>query len=191
MDIYEIIRKRRSIRRFKQEKIPLEILEKFIDAARLAPSGGNVQPWEFIIVNDEELLDKVFETLSWAAYIAPYGTPPEGKRPTAYIVVLQNKKTSPLTPAHDIAAAIENILLCATKEGIGSCWIASIKREKLSQILGIPPDYHIDSVVALGYPDEISVIEEFKGSVKYWKDENGVMHVPKRNLKDIIHYNKF
>ena len=88
MDIYEVIKKRRSIRRFKQDEIPLGILEKLVDAARFAPSGGNIQPWEFIIVNDKELLDKVFETLAWAGYIAPEGTPPEGKRPTAYICLL-------------------------------------------------------------------------------------------------------
>ena len=191
MDIYEVIKKRRSIRRFKQDEIPLRILEKLVDAARFAPSGGNIQPWEFIIVNDKELLDKVFETLAWAGYIAPEGTPPEGKRPTAYIVALQNTKLSPFTPTHDMAAAVENILLVATEEGLGSCWIGSVKRKKLAEILNIPSDYHIDSVIALGYPDETSVIEEYKDSIKYWKDEKGIMHVPKRKLKEIIHYNKF
>ncbi|MCM8772246.1 MAG: nitroreductase family protein [Candidatus Omnitrophica bacterium] len=191
MDIYEIIKKRRTIRRFKQKEIPLELLEKFVDMARIAPSGANIQPLEYIIVNDKKIVDEIFPLTGWAGYLGKDGPPPEGRRPVAYIVVLINNDLNSSTPKHDAGASIENILLSATYEGIGCCWIGSINREKLREILNIPKNYEIDSVIALGYPDEESVIEEFKGSVKYWKDEKGVMHVPKRNLKDILHYNKF
>jgi len=191
MDIYEIIKKRRTIRRFKQKEIPVELLEKFVDMARIAPSGANMQPIEYIIVNDREILDEIFPLTRWAGYLGKDGPPPEGKRPVAYIVILINKEINSPTPEYDVGAAVENILLSATYEGIGTCWIASINREKLREILKIPENYEIDSIVALGYPDEKSVIEEFTGSVKYWKDEKGIMHVPKRNLKDILHYNKF
>lgn len=191
MDIYEIIKKRRTIRRFKQEKIPLELLEKFIDMARLAPSGANMQPIEYIIVIDREIVKKIFPLTGWAGYLGKNGPPPEGKRPTAYIVVLLNKEIKSPTPKHDVGAAVENILLSATYEGIGTCWIGSVNREKLREILNIPKNYEIDSIVAFGYPDEISVVEEFVGSIKYWKDEKGTMHVPKRKLSEIVHYNKF
>jgi len=191
MNVYEAVKKRRTIRRFTQDVIPLEILEKLVHAARLAPSGANIQPWEFIIVNDKNLLDNVFETLGWAGYITPRGIPPEGKKPTAYVVVLQNKSIKEVTPTQDNAAAIENILLVAIEEGIGSCWIGSIKRERLVGVLNIPSNYYVDSVIALGYPDETSVIEEYKGSIKYWKDDNEVLHVPKKSLKDILRYNLF
>ncbi|MCM8803811.1 MAG: nitroreductase family protein [Candidatus Omnitrophica bacterium] len=191
MDIYEIIKKRRTIRRFKQKEIPLELIEKFIDMARIAPSGANMQPIEYIIVNDKKIVDDIFPLTGWAGYLGKDGPPPEGKRPVAYIVVLVNKDVKSPTPKHDVGAAVENILLSATYEGIGTCWIGSINREKLREILKIPENYEIDTIVALGYPDEESYIEEFTGSIKYWRDEKGVMHVPKRNLKDILHYNKF
>lgn len=186
-----MIKKRRTIRRFKQKEIPLELLEKFVDMARIAPSGANIQPLEYIIVNDKKIVDEIFPLTGWAGYLGKDGVPPEGKRPVAYIVVLINNDLKSPTPKHDAGASIMSILLSATYEGIGTTWIGSLNREKLREILKIPENYEIDSVIALGYPDEESVIEEFTGSVKYWKDEKGVMHVPKRNLKDILHYNKF
>ena len=191
MDAIEAIKKRRTIRRYEQKEIPVEILEKLVDGARLAPSGGNFQPWEFIIVNEKDMVDKVFPTLAWAAYLGKEGPPPEGKRPVAYIVVLINKEIKAPTPLRDVGAAVENILLAAVEEGIGTCWIGSVNRKKLSEILEVPPTHEIDCVVALGYPAEKSVVEEMTNSIKYWKDENGLMHVPKRKLEDILHYNKY
>jgi nitroreductase len=191
MDIYEIIKKRRTIRRFKQREIPVELLERFVDMARIAPSAANMQPIEYIIVNDKKILDEIFPFTGWAGYLGKDGPPSEGKRPVAYIVVLINKEIKSPKPNHDVGAAVENILLSATYEGIGCCWIGSINRVKLMEILKVPENYEIDSVIALGYPDEESVIEEYKGSVKYWKDEKGIMHVPKRSLRDILHYNRF
>ncbi|MGC8976395.1 MAG: nitroreductase family protein [Candidatus Ratteibacteria bacterium] len=191
MDIYEIIKKRRTIRRFKQREIPLELLIKFVDMARIAPSGANMQPIEYIIVNDKNIVDKIFPLTGWAGYLGKEGPPPEGKRPVAYIVVLINNEIKSPTPKHDVGAAVENILLSATYEGIGTCWIGSLNREKLRNILNVPENYEIDTIIAFGYPDEESIVEEFAGSIKYWKDEKGIMHVPKRSLKDILHINKF
>ncbi len=91
----------------------------------------------------------------------------------------------------DVGAAIENILLTALEEDIGTCWIQSIKREDLHQILKIPPNYKIDSVVALGYKNEEPVVEEMIDSVKYWLDDQETLHVPKRKLEDILHRNQF
>ena len=191
MNVYEAIKKRRTIRRYEQKEIPVGILEKLVDAARLAPSGANFQPWEFIIVNEKDMVDKVFPTLAWAGYLGKEGPPPEGKRPVSYIVVLINKEIKAPTPLRDVGAAVENILLAAVEEGIGTCWIGSVDRKKLAEILEVPPTHEIDCVVALGYPAEKSVVEEMRNSIKYWRDENGIMHVPKRKLKDILHYNKY
>lgn len=191
MDIYELIKKRRTIRRFEQKPIPESILIKFVDMARLAPSASNLQPVEYIIVTKKEIVDKIYPNLGWAGYLGKEGPPPEGKRPVSYIVVLVNTDLKSPCPHHDCGAAIQNILLCATFEGIGTCWIGSINRENVKKILGIPDNYMIDSIIALGYPAEQSVIEEAKDSIKYWKDEKGVMHVPKRKLEDITHINKF
>jgi nitroreductase len=190
LSVYELIVKRRTIRRFKQEEVSVKLLNKLVNAARLAPSGANLQPLEFIIVNDTELVNQVFPALKWAGYIAPAGNPPQGKRPMTYVIVLINTEIRSRGGEVDAAAAIENMILTALEDGIGSCWLGSIDREQLRSMFDIPQKYRVDSVLALGYPDESPVLEEVTNSIKYWKDENGVLHVPKRKLSDIVHYNK-
>lgn len=190
MDIYEIIMKRRTIRRYKQKPLSRELLVKFIEMARVAPSAANLQPLEYIIVDDKTVVSDIYPNLGWAGYLGKDGPPPEGKRPVAYIVVIANKEINS-NYQHDSGAAIENILLCAAYEGIGSCWIGSINRKNVRKILEIPENYIIDSIIALGYPDEKSVIEKADKSIKYWKDEKGIMHIPKRKTEEILHLNRF
>ena len=94
-DIYDIILSRRSIRRFKQKSISLNLLKKMVNAGRLAPSGANLQPVEFFIVKDKDLCSELFKTIGWAGYIKPKWTPNKDERPTAYIVVLVNDEKNP------------------------------------------------------------------------------------------------
>ena len=192
MGTYELALKRRSIRRFKNIAIPYEILEKCVNAARLAPSVANLQPLEYIIVDDEQLLPKVFDMLKWAGYIRPAGDPPPGHRPMAYIVVLIKSGVGRENlENYDAGLAVENMILVALEEGIGSCCLLSIDINRSRELLNIPEDYIISLVLALGYPDESPVVEEFRESPKYWKDKDNVLHVPKRGLKDILHRNNF
>jgi nitroreductase len=190
MDVYEAILSRRSIRRFKQKQIPIKLLEKFVNGARLAPSAANLQPLEFFIVNDKDLCRKVFETLSWAAYIQPKWIPSPEERPVAYIIMLIKNPNNKFY-LRDVSLASENVVLSAEEEGIGSCILCKIDRDKLREILKVPKSIIVDSVIALGYKAEKSVVVEYKDSVKYWRDESKILHVPKKNLKDIIHINKF
>jgi nitroreductase len=193
MDVWEVIRRRRSIRRFKQEAISKEVLLEVVEAGRCAPSAANRQPLEFVVVNSEERRNEIFAQLAWAAYVQPRRDPPAGKRPVAYIIVLVNReRVLAKFGSVDAAAAIENILLAAQGEGIGSCWLGSIKREKVREILEIPDKYDIDSVVALGYPDEQPIMEDCKGdSIEYYLDDKDTLHVPKRPTASITHMNKF
>ncbi|MDI6783921.1 MAG: nitroreductase family protein [bacterium] len=207
MDVYDAILTRRTIRRYQQKPIDEKILEKLINAARVAPSAANLQPCEYIIVNEKSIVDRIFPCLKWAGYIAPAGNPPEGERPVAYIIVLLNRTWRKEGGEVDAAAAIENILLTALEEGIASCWLGSVDRAQVRQILSIPDYCIIDSVIALGYPNEQSVVEEMfipspstslringvegQDSVKYWKDDSGLFHVPKRKLGTILHKNKY
>jgi len=191
-EIYKIITQRRTIRKFKSKKIPLDILKKLINCARLAPSAGNLQPLEYIIVNDKKLCAKIFPYLRWAVYIHPKGTPSFKERPSSYIVVLvdmekANKEYFP----YDVGAAVENILIFAWSLGIGSCWMKSIDKDKIAKILKVPSHIMVDSVISLGFKAESPIIEKFKDSPRYWKDEKGILHVPKRELKDILHYNYY
>lgn len=192
MNVYEAAVSRRTIRRFLQKPIPAQVLEKLLNAARLAPSAGNIQPCEYVVVTEKDLLDRVFDTLKWAMYIAPAGTPMEGEKPVVYVIVLINTKKRAEGGEVDCAAAVENMILTAWEKGIGACWIASINREKLREILGIPDYCKVCFVVALGYKAEEPIIEDMRGNdVKYWKDENGVLHVPKRRLEDIVFLNGY
>ncbi len=193
MDLCEIIRTRRSIRRFKPELLGRDILVDLLQAGRSAPSAANRQPLEFVIVDDKDLAEKIFELLAWAGYIRPKRNPPKDKRPVAYIVVLRNSAISPEDWCiSDAAAAIENILLAAWCKGIGSCWLSSVERDQARQILNIPEKLYVDSVIALGYPDENPVMEAAVGdSIEYYLDANDRLHVPKRPLKAVTHVNKY
>ncbi len=190
MKVYDAIISRRSIRRFHQKPVDLEILKKCVNAGRLAPSAANLQPLEYVIVIDKTLCTQLFEVLHWAAYIQPKWAPSEKERPTAYIVVLVKDTQNPYYE-RDVGFATENIVLAAEGEGIGSCILCNIERVKIQELCSIPLTLAVDSVIALGYKAERSVVEDLKDSVKYWRDEKDILHVPKRKLDDIIHINKF
>ena len=186
--VYKAIISRRTIRRFKQKPIHKSILKRLINAARLSPSAANLQPLEFIVITDKAICAGVFPHLRWAGFITPSGTPPPGQRPVAYIAVLVNKKKAqPKYASYDVGAAVENILLAAWELNIGSCWMQAINRGKLKEILNISEDFRLDSLISLGYRAETPVVEEFRASVKYWKDKQGILHVTKRSIKQVLY----
>ncbi|MFQ5645332.1 MAG: nitroreductase family protein [bacterium] len=188
---YDLITRRRTIRRFKQTILERPALLKWINAGRLAPSAANRQPLEYLIVDEDALTAETFTCLSWAGYIKPRGTPPEGERPAAYIVVLVNKNIRETGFEYDAGAAIENIILAALADGVGSCWISSVDRPRLSEILEIPEDRYIASVIALGIPGESPTTVEAADSIKYWKDDKEQLQVPKRKIESITYTNRF
>jgi len=190
VDLVQTIFKRRSIRRFKQSPISKSTIEMLVDCARMAPSSGNKQPLIYVLVDAKALVEQIFTTLRWANYLGEEGTPPEGERPVAYIIVLVDKNISTAGYEYDSGMAIENMILAALEYGIGSCCIGSVDREKLRKILNIPENFIIDLVVALGYPNEEPVAEDMTNSIRYWKDSFGKLHVPKRKLKNIMYWNE-
>jgi len=191
MSVYETIFKRRSIRRFKNKKIPNQILEKCVNAAHLAPSASNLQPWEFIIVDREDLLYKVFDALAWGGYTKTEEILSANEEAKAYIVILINENIGSKRSEYDVGIAAGYITLVALEHGIGSCCFATINHRELRQILNIPDTHKIAMVVALGYPNESPVAEEFTGTTDYRRDGQGTLHVPKRKLADILHKNGY
>src|SRR5665811_1727012 len=170
MSIYNEIISRRTIRKFKQICIPIDILKKLANAGRLAPSAGNLQPLEYFIVTDKSKRIKIFNTLSWARYIKPEGNPQKGEEPPAYIIIIVNNKiANNAYYKYDVGATVENIIITAIEEGIGCCWIASFNKNNLSKILKIPENYSIDCVIALGFPLEKPTFEDVEknGSIIY------------------------
>jgi nitroreductase len=194
MKIYNAIISRRTIRKFQQKPIKLSILKRIVNAGRLAPSVGNLQPLEYVIAVDDALRERIFPNVRWARDIAPEGNPKNNERPVAYIIILVNKDISfGSFFKYDVGASAENITLAALEEGIGCCWIGSFNRKKIENILKIPEQYSADMVLALGYPlenPEYYDIEKGK-SIKYHKDTSGVLHLPKRKLDDIVHIDCF
>ena len=191
MDVYEAAISRRSIKRFRDIPIPYDVLENCVNAARLAPSAKNRQLCEYMIIDDESLLPEIFDNLTIG------GNPPSEQMPRAYILTLINSslekelKASRISTIYGAGMAVENMLLVALEQGIGSCPILLFKEKELKHLLNIPENYDIALVVALGYPDENPVVEISAGSIQTWRDNQGIHHVPKRKLEDIRHRNKF
>src|SRR5690242_1331989 len=105
MSTYDLILNRRTIRKFKQQPIERVVLEKLINAARLAPSAANKQPLKYKIVDDPATVNKVFENVRWANYITPAGNPGEGETPVAFIAILIDTEITKGECGSDIGAA--------------------------------------------------------------------------------------
>lgn len=183
----ELILKNRSYRRFYQDvAIPVETIKELIDLARISSSARNSQSIKYIISNTPEKNALIFPKLSWAGYLKDWNGPVEGERPSAYLVMLSDTR---ITDNYfcDEGIFANNILLGATEKGLGGCIVCSVERLKLQQALKIPKHFKIIQVVALGKPKETVVLEEAKdGNIKYYRDANGVHHVPKRPLDELI-----
>jgi len=189
VDIYSLIRLRRSTRLFQQKELPYALIKKVIDAARLAPSAANLQFLEYLVICEKTQKVKVFSCLRWAGYITPKRTPHSWQAPAAYIIILIAKKKSKEPNLRDIGAAAQSMLLVLTAAGAAGCWLQNIDKESLRIGLSIPDEYDIDSVIAAGYPAEKPRLETDACAVQYWLDAKDRLHVPKRPLGDIFHYN--
>ncbi len=186
--IRDLILKNRSYRRFYQDMpVSIDTLRELVDLARLSASAANKQPLKYILSCDSQRNALVFQNLAWAGYLKSWPGPEEGEKPSAYIIILGDKTiTQSFGCDHGIAA--QSILMGATEKGLGGCIIGSVRKVELSQALAIPADYEILLVIALGKPKETVVLEAVRpgGDIKYWRDEQGVHHVPKRSLDEII-----
>ena len=147
MDILEIIRTRRSIRKYEPEAISEEEISKILEAGRWAPSAGNSQPWRFIVLRNEETKKELADTLTWGRFLsqAPLG-----------IAVTVNPRASS-HPVEDGAAATQNMLLEAHSLGLGACWIGTYgsgNEESAKKVLNVPEDDRLLSVIVIGHPAE-------------------------------------
>ncbi len=187
----EIIARTRTFRRFvEKDSISTANLFELIDLARLGGSARNGQPWQYMVVNNHELCEKIFPYLGWAGYLSDWKGPDPGERPCAYILCLLNKNRlkGPESEAQfDLGVATQNLLLGAMEKKIGGCRIGAFN-SKLASLFKLPGHLHLSLVIALGKPRETVIIEECKDDddIKYWRDDHGVHHVPKRSLKSCI-----
>ncbi len=186
MNVHEAILNRRSIRKFRQEQIPVELLTKLVDCARMAPYPMNLQPLKFAILSDTTILDAIYPCTRWAGYLED-GFPKEGERPTAYILMLGDtniRANTDFQVENGIAGA--TITLAAMAEGVASCWLGAINRDKIREILEIPQNLTVLDLIALGYPaQESRAVSMEHGEFKYYMKEN-ILQVPKRSLEEVL-----
>ena len=143
MEFTKVVKKRRSIRKYKDTPVPKEDIVKVLEAARIAPSAGNRQPWHFIVVQDRETRGKIVGTQSWASN-AP-----------VIIVGVADPEASPIWHSNDLAIAFEHIVLAATDLGLGTCWMGQMYRDReIKELLGIPDGMKVVAITPLGVPDE-------------------------------------
>ena len=186
--ITELVKENRSCRRFYEDHaVAPETLKEFVNLARMSASGANLQPLKYLLSCDSQKNAEIFSCLAWAGYLKEWSGPVEGERPAAYIVVLGDTSISESAGCdHGIAA--QTILLGAREKGLAGCMLGSIDRNALRDSLNIPSQLKILLVLAIGKPREQVVLEPVgpDNSIRYYRDNEGVHHVPKRKLEDII-----
>lgn len=164
MDAFECITKRASVREYQSRPINQEVLAQLVDAGRRAPTARAVEPWEFVVVTQREVLKKLAELANTGVFI---------KDGQACIIIFCRDTKYYL---EDGCAATENILLAACSFGLGACWVAGDKKpytEEIKQLLNAPADSKLISLIALGWP----------------KKETA--QLKKRKLEDVTHWEKF
>jgi nitroreductase len=163
MDAIEALKTRRAVRAYRSEPVPRKIIEDIVDCGHLAASAINIQPWEFVVVTDPDVLRRIAKTTDYGKFIA--------EAPACVLVLCGDTKYY----LEDGSAATENILLAAHAHGLGSCWVAGDKKPyaaEICRLVGAPQGYKLVSLIPIGYPAETPV-------------------KAKRPLSDVLHWDKY
>ena len=153
MELSEAIKGRRSIRTYKQQNVPEEIVEKLIDAASFAPSAGNIQPWKFVIARKQDTKKKLAQAAD-QAFIE--------EAPVVIVVCANEERSSmgygfrgkTLYCIQDTAAATQNILLTAYSLGLGTCWIGAFNEDEAKKAINAPEEIRPVAIIPVGYANE-------------------------------------
>jgi nitroreductase len=145
MEVFEAIQKRRSVRAYLPEPVPEDKLRRILEAGRVAPSAGSIQPWHFIVVIDKQRREALAKGGRYAKFLA--------EAPVA-IVGCGNRKASPNWNVVDTAIAMQNMVLAAMGEGLATCWVGSFKEGKVRELLKIPEQFSVVALLAIGYARE-------------------------------------
>ena len=183
----DLIRRCRSYRIFDGSlSLEREDLLKLVGLARDCPSAANRQPLKFFLSWKKETNEALFPMLKWAGYLKDWDGPGEGERPSAYIVIAGDTEIAEnFWCDHGIASIA--ILLGAVEMGYGGCIIGAFDKNGLRSRFKISERFDLLLVLALGRPVERVVLEKIPpdGDIRYWRDEEGVHHVPKRDIEDM------
>jgi nitroreductase len=146
MDVFEAIYGRRSIRSYENRSVPIELIEKVIDAARFAPSGANLQPWKFVVIIDEELRKAIGNTARF--YFVKSRHVEEAPVLIAACADLKKSKWAVI----DTALACQNLMLAAHAVGLGTCFVGIFDEALTKELLRIPEHYRVIGLITMGYP---------------------------------------
>lgn len=188
MNFKELVKVNRTCRRYDNSKeVSMKQLEELVDLARYTPCGANRQSLRFVLINDKEINEKIYDNIAWAGYLKDWDGPVKEERPTGYIVFVSDSQYGkPML--EDVGIASQTISLGARFEGMAVCIFKAYKEEPIKEILELGDKYNIHLVMAIGYPVEEAVIDNIKvgEDIKYYRDKNGVHHVPKIVTEDTI-----
>jgi nitroreductase len=171
MDLMDAIKTRRSIRSYKEIPVPENLLKEVLNAARLAPSADNAQPWRIIVVRDDQTRLRLAMACNGQKFIA--------QAPVVLVICGIPDEAFPTMggymSAHviDAAIALDHITLASHALGLGTCWIGWFKEDKIREILAIPEDVPVVALTPLGYPADVPE------------------RTPRRNLEDLVKYERF
>lgn len=185
-----LLKKDRSVRRFREDdRLTDSTMKQLVELCRYCASGRNLQPLKYRIVTGKEECEQVYPLLKWAGYYTDWDGPEKGERPAAYLIqCLDTDMTK--NPMCDEGLQLQAITLGATAVGLGCCIIKSFDVKGLMRILSLPDNLIPSYVLALGKPVETVKIEDMDGTpsadFKYFRTADGVHHVPKRPLEEII-----
>ncbi len=152
MEFYEVVNTRRSVRTYKPDPIPDDVMRRILDAARVAPSGSNRQPWRYVLVKNPDVRKKVANLCGGQTWIA-----------SAPLVVVacgldihydRGGYMGPMSFLLDSAIGLTHLMLAARVEGVGCCWIGLFDNDAIRDLLDIPPDWNVAAVMPMGYPKE-------------------------------------
>jgi nitroreductase len=173
MDLFEAIHSRRSVRRFKPGDIPAEILHRIIDAGHWAPSAGNLQPAEFIIVRDDNTKNQLVQAALGQEFIA--------QAPVVIVVCADTQRSAMkygergkiLYSIQDTAAAVQNMILAAHDLGLSTCWVGAFFEDRVAEVVGAPPGVVPVAIVPIGYSDSKPIAPQ------------------RSDLMDVVHFEKY
>lgn len=186
--IAELVALNRSCRRFEAGRsLSSDEMKDLVDLARLSASAANLQPLKYVISVSGEMNARIFPCLKWAGYLKHWDGPSEKERPSAYVIILHDTRLA-ADPGCDHGIAAQSIMLGAVEKGLAGCMIAAVDRKTLAEVLGLADHFKILLVLALGYPVETRRVVPLTGEtgVRYFRDREGVHHVPKRSIDELV-----
>lgn len=166
MSFLRLVRKRKSIRKYSSQPVPRQVIDRCLEAARLSPSACNSQPWSFIVVDNQELKNN----LARRAFSGIYSINSFAKEAAVLIVVVSEPSTyiarlggylrGVQYSLIDIGIACEHLILQATEEGLGTCWLGWFNEKEVKKILNIPANKKVDVIISMGYPESLKLKEK-------------------------------